>query len=910
MQIARFLFYPVALALLSVSFVPAAETGNASAEFFETRIRPVLANRCYVCHSATPMGGLAVNSRAALLKGGDTGPAIVPGKPDESLLVQAVRHTGGKLQMPLQQAKLSDKEINDLASWVKSGAVWPEAEVPAETKKVAGYVITPEQRAFWAFQPVKKPEMPKVQNESWVSSSIDRFVLARMEEKGLAPNKPAEKRDLLRRATFDLTGLPPKPEDVDAFVNDRSHGAFAKVVDRLLASPQYGERWGRYWLDVARYADDKLNNDVIDPYANSFRYRNWVIDAINKDMPYDLFVKAQIAGDLLENGKNKQLAVGLGFYGLSPELVDDRVDATTRGFLAMTAACAQCHNHKFDPIPTKDFYAIQGVFSSTKRSELDLAADEEVADYKKKAAKVKDLETRIQDFLHQQATQMAEILTMQAPQYIIAARRVLGPAKQNGTQDVAAVAAQDHLDRETLAKWVRYLKGDPKDNQYLKGWQNDSFDLNAFRDQALAILKERKDVDQENMIRKAALKMKTKGAAVDDDLQAVALKVEHYFLWRDFYFSDFYGKEFKQEEDGMLYYGPNRGYVKSDGSIERFLSGEWKQYLQTLRAELNERKAALPPQYAYAHVITDLAKPKNERIQINGQPDNLGEEAPRAFLSILSQGTPKPFEKGSGRLELAESIADAKNPLTARVMVNRIWQHHFGEGLVRTVSNFGRMGEKPSHPELLDYLAADFVDNGWSMKKLHREIMLSATYRLSADYSEKNFGVDPDNRLLWRANRQRLDAESLRDSLLAVSSELDAVPGTNPLDLSEEKNHKRTIYGSVSRRKLDGTLALFDFPNPNVTGEQRMATATALQQLYFLNSGFVDARAKALAAEITKRTQLSDSAKIRNAYRTVLSRDPDDNELKLSLDFVKAGQDQWQHFTKALLSSNEFLFVN
>ena len=332
--------------------------------------------------------------------------------------------------------------------------------------------------------------------------------------------------------------------------------------------------------------------------------------------------------------------------------------------------------------------------------------------------------------------------------------------------------------------------------------------------------------------------------------------------------------------------------------------------MQTLRAELNERKAALPPQYAYAHVITDLAKPKNERIQINGQPDNLGEEAPRAFLSILSEGTPKPFEKGSGRLELAESIANAKNPLTARVMVNRIWQHHFGEGLVRTVSNFGRMGEKPSHPELLDYLAGDFVDNGWSMKKLHREIMLSSTYRLSADYSEKNFGVDPDNRLLWRANRQRLDAESLRDSLLAVSSELDADPGTNPLDLSEEKNHKRTIYGSVSRRKLDGTLALFDFPNPNVTGEQRMATATALQQLYFLNSGFVDARAKALAAEITKRTQLSDSAKIRNAYRTVLSREPYDNELKLSLDFLKAGQDQWQHFTKALLSSNEFLFVN
>ncbi len=800
--------------------------------------------------------------------------------------------------MPMQQQKLSEKEIGDLATWIKAGATWPEPPVNTAEKK-AGYVITAEQRAYWAFQPVARPAAPKVRNEAWNSSPIDRFVLARLEEKDLQPNKPAGKRDLIRRASFDLTGLPPKPEEVDAFIKDNATDAFAKVVDRLLASPHYGERWGRYWLDVARYADDKLNNDVIDPYANSFRYRNWVIDALNRDMPYDVFVKAQIAGDLLENGKNKELAVGLGFYGLSPELVDDRVDATTRGFLALTGACAQCHNHKFDPIPTKDFYALQGVFTSTKRAELELAPADEVAEYKKKAAKVKELETRIQDFLHTQATQMAEILTVESPRYIIGARRVLGPAKQ----DTAQVAAQDHLDRETLERWVRYLKSNPKDNQYLKGWENDSFDLNGFRDQALAILKERKEVDQQNLIGRAASKGKDK-----DDFQAVALKVENYFLWRDLYFSDFYGKEFKQEEDGILYYGPNRGYLTSDGTIERFFQGEWKAYLQELRAELKERKAALPPRYAYAHVIQDLAKPKNERIQINGQPDTLGEEAPRAFLSILSQGEPKPFTQGSGRLELAEAIADPKNPLTARVMVNRIWQHHFGEGLVRTVSNFGRMGEKPSHPELLDFLASQFIENGWSMKKLHREIMLSSTYRLSADYSEKNFGVDPDDRLLWRANRQRLDAEALRDALLAVSSELDETAGGAPQDLAEEKNHKRTIYGTVSRRKLDGTLALFDFPNPNVTGEQRMATATALQQLYFLNSGFVDARAKALAARLG--TQATDAAKVRNAYRVVLGREPDDKELKLSLEFVKSGKDQWQHFTKALLSSNEFLFVN
>ena len=386
--------------------------------------------------------------------------------------------------------------------------------------------------------------------------------------------------------------------------------------------------------------------------------------------------------------------------------------------------------------------------------------------------------------------------------------------------------------------------------------------------------------------------------------QTFALPPDRYFMWRDLYFNDFYGREFKQEEDGVLWFGPNRGYYTSDGSVERFLTGRWKGYLADMRAELKDLQAALPPQYAFAHAIKDNPTAINERVAINGTPENLGEEAPRAFLSILSAGEPKPFSKGSGRLELAEAIASPANPLTARVMVNRIWQHHFGDGLVRTVSNFGRMGETPSHPELLDHLASSFIENGWSMKKLHREILLTETYRRSAEPNEKNFAADPENRLLWRANRQRLDAEAMRDTLLAVSGELDGGPGAKPMPLDQAENRKRSIYGFVSRRKLDGTLALFDFPNPNLSAEKRIVTATPLQQLYFLNGEFLAARAEALA----KKLKGTADERIRQAYRTVFGREVSPDELKLGREFVAGGE--WRAYAQVLLSANELLFVN
>ncbi len=852
------------------------------AEQFELKIRPLLANRCFGCHSTAPLGGLTMTSRNGLLKGGKSGPAVVPGNLADSLLIQAIEHTNDKMKMPLGGAKIPDAEIALLKQWVKDGAFWPEAVVsPANVS--SKYVITPQQRKFWAWQPLVPSK-----------ASLDTFVLAKLEAKQLKPNAPASRRDLIRRAYLDLTGLPPTFDETAAFVNDKSPDAFAKVVDRLLASPRYGERWARYWLDVARYADDRLDSDVELPYPNSYRYRDWVIEAFNKDLPYNTFVKAQIAGDQLKN-QDPKLAIGLGFYGLSPELTDDRVDVTTRGFLGLTGACAQCHDHKFDPIPTKDYYALQGVFSSTKRSEFELAPAAEVKAWKDQDKKIQEVKKRIEAFLHNQATTLAEALAADSPRYIRAVRRIVSSSGLT----VKAAAAVDGLDEETLGRWLTYLKTGPKDNQYLKDWQDESFNLSAFRMEALAVLRERKQVDEKNLSSKATNDPDTKG-------ETFALPPARFYLWRDLFFNDFYGREFKQEEDGILYYGPNRGYLTSDGTIERFLEGHWKGYLSNMRAELKELQASLPPQYAFAHAIKDNPTAINERIQIGGVPERLGETAPRAFLSILSDGDPKPFTQGSGRLELAEAIVGT--PLSARVFVNRVWQHHFGEGLVRTVSNFGLMGGRPSHPELLDALASNFIANGWSIKKLHREIMLSDTYQRSGDFNPANFAVDPDNRLLWRANRQRLDAESMRDTLLSVTGELEPKAAGEPVALEKADNHRRSIYGFVSRRKLDGTLALFDFPNPNLSAEQRIATASPLQQLFFLNSEFLEARAQALLKRLERINPPAE--RIRQAYRLLYGREANPDEIKIGEQFIASEKNPWLSYAQVLLSSNELLFVN
>jgi mono/diheme cytochrome c family protein len=847
-------------------------------EEFEMRVRPLLASKCWGCHRQSAMGGLRLDSREAMLKGGNSGPALVPSKPSDSLLVKAITHEHERLRMP-PPGKLPEEEIDVLVKWIENGAYWPPDDKPAPATAAKEYVITPEQRAYWAFQPVKAPPVPPVRDTLWARNAIDRFVLARLEKDGLHPVRQADKRTLIRRATFDLIGLPPAPEEVDAFVRDNSPDAFARVVDRLLASPHYGERWARYWLDVARYADDRFNSTQEDPYPNSWRYRNWVIKAFNDDMPYDVFVKAQIAGDQMKSDDPTQYAAGLGFYSLSPEMQDDRVDATTRGFLGLTVACAQCHDHKFDPIPTKDFYSLQGVFASTELHEVPLAPKDAVDAWQEQKKKVDKQQALIERFYENQRQQIAEILASQTARFMLAARE-LAPA--------------DGLDTETLDRWKTYLSATQKDHPFLRKWFENPCEATAaeFQERVLAINDEKKEVDEKNKIILGLNPDRGKVAGAS----LVSLDREKYILWRDmFERSTKDSAGFFKSADGVFYYGK--------GKVERFLEGQWKTYLQAQQAELDKLKKALPPQYPFLQTVSDREKPADVRIQIRGDRNNLGDVAPRRFLAILTNGERRVFAKGSGRLELAEAIADASNPLTARVIVNRVWQHHFGRGMVPTPSNFGQLGERPSHPELLDHLAHEFVANGWSIKKLHRSIMLSATYGLAAENDEANAAKDASNVLLWRANRRRLDAESLRDAVLFASGQLDRTPAEKAAPL-DEKNHKRTVYGFVSRRKLDGTLALFDFPNPNSTSEARNETNVPLQRLFMMNSPFVDGHAAALARRFTG----DDRQRVTSLYRTLFGREPQPQELKLGLEYISTGA--WPSYARVLLSSNEFLFID
>ncbi|MBY0505808.1 MAG: PSD1 and planctomycete cytochrome C domain-containing protein [Bryobacteraceae bacterium] len=849
--------------LLFPALLTAAEPGD----FFETRIRPVLAKNCYACHREAALGGLRLDSREAMLTGGKSGASIRLERPEESLLLKAVRQADDHVKKMPPSGKLSDAEIADLATWIGQGAIWPASALVAAK---AGKGITPEARAFWSFQPVRAPDVPAGVN------AIDYLVQTRLAKDGLKQAPRADRRTLIRRASVDLTGLPPAPEEVDAFLADSSPDAYAKLLDRLLASPRYGERWGRVWLDVARYSDDLLNSTKEEPYQNSFRYRNWVIEALNQDLPYNDFVKAQIAGD--QTGH----PAALGFYALSPEMQDDRVDATTRGFLGLTVACAQCHDHKFDPIPTRDFYSLQGVFANTRLAEKELAPKETVAQWKALEKNVKSMEEEVARFYERQTELIGEIEAAKTARYLLAARG-LGP--------------KDGLDEEILKRWTAYQAQPRKDHAYLDAWQRDPSPQTAhdFQEVVLAVNREQREIETRNDYKKG-------GKTANPDLAQLVLEsIEYskYVLWRSLFersIRDSAG--FFASTEGVYYFGK--------GKVDRFLPPAFRDYAKDLERRLAEAKKALPAKYPFLQVIEDKDKVQDIKVSVRGDRNNLGELAPRGFPQILSEKQ-KLFTKGSGRLELGEAIADPANPLTARVIVNRVWQQHFGRGIVATPSNFGQLGERPTHPELLDWLADRFVKQGWSLKQLHRDIMSSETYQLASAGTANmtaNLAKDPDNVLLWRSPRRRLDAESMRDAMLFVSGELDLAPGGLAVKLDDEGFKKRTVYGFVGRRKLDTMLALFDFPNPLATSEARMPTNVPPQRLFLMNSPFVEARAKSLAA----RAEGPLEARVTRLYRLLYGRQPEDREVSLAREFLASGD--WTSYARALLGSNEFLFVN
>jgi hypothetical protein len=900
-----------------------------SADFFETRVRPVLAANCYDCHADGQMGGLRVDSREGLLKGGRSGPAVVPGDPEKSLLIQAVRQTSEKLKMP-KGGRLQPDEVTALTEWVRAGAAWPasastniasaSADKPAAPTPVASpaYVITPEQRAFWSFQPLRKSPAPAVSDAAWPKTDIDRFILARLEREGLKPVRPADKRTLLRRATLDLTGLPPTPEEIDAFEADGAPDAFAKVVDRLLASPRYGEAWGRTWLDVARYGEDDYRSldpkgRGLNPYPNAYLYRDWVIKAFNDDLPYDQFVRAQLAADLLTDDTTRARTLpALGFLGLGPWFYDngavevtraderhDRVDVVSRGFLGLTVGCARCHDHKYDAIPTKDYYSLAGVFLSTAYREYPLAPKSVVEEYTEQDKKIEKKEKLLEEFTRIESTQLAETLALQASAYMIAAWKVTGEPKE----EVAKVVDAAKLDYELFERWIKFLAKPPRFYPYLTKWQamiksgGSAAEAKTLADEFQALLLDvmfdKKDIKDENdvIIAKALAGTKKKEPAklpsdfvTNDDfcpncgLELKSLPIDRNSLWTDVFQRDLQeGFDPAQAYDNLK---PGLLVFRKWG-LERQLSADRRRYVEGLRSEIDALRKAQPPKYAFVHGVGDVEKPINLKVSRRGSPYNLGAEEPRHFLAILSAGDPAPFTKGSGRLELAEAIL--RQPIAMRVIVNRIWKGHFGTGLVDTPSNFGVAGERPTHPELLDYLAQTFIDRGMSIKALHREIMLSAVYQSSADHVAASFEKDSGDRLYWRVERRRMTAEQVRDSLLAVAGALDLKAGGPSVPLTPLVD-RRTVYGKVSRYKLDDYLQLFDFPSPNLSAEKRFTTTVPLQRLFFMNSDFMQQQGERLARRVV--AEPDNAARIQKAYRLIFGRAASAAEFKSGLAFL------------------------
>jgi hypothetical protein len=752
---------------LSVALSPRliADEAEASA-FFESKIRPVLVQHCESCHSVEAKkknklrGGLLLDSKAGWQKGGETGPAVVPGKLDAGTVLEAIRYKTD-LQMP-PAGKLPEKVIADFEKWIQTGAFDPRI---GEGKAIQTAELNLEKgRQFWSLQPPKMPSVPQIaQPVLPIRDPIDAFIQARWKEHGLKPVGFADPRTLLRRVTFDLTGLPPSPEDMEAFLKDPSPEAFARRVDELLARPQYGERWARHWLDVARYAEDQAHTFAVTPKTNAYLYRDWVVQAFNADMPFDEFVMLQLAGDLLPEKKYDLFTrvTGLGFLGLGAEYykntareqaiaeeLDDRVDVVSRAFLGLTVSCARCHDHKFDPIPTKDYYSLAGLFYGTNMTNIPLVPDEEVKAYNKAQAKIKEA---------------------------------------NETLKKAQNAAKDKKDDPKLAQAVK---------------------------------------------------------------------------------------------DAM--------------------------------AEVKTAQEASPKPPLAAHVLS--GKGNGMKVYIRGNPATRGEDAPKGFLQVISKSDDKRGSEFS-RLDLAERIATPENPLTARVIVNRVWAWHFGRGLVNTPSNFGALGDRPTHPELLDYLAVEFVNHGWSLKWLHRQILNSSVYALASVPSAENNAIDAANVYLWRGTRRRLDVEAWRDSLLAISGNLDSTLGGPTFNLNDADAKRRTLYAKISRHELNGLLRLFDFPDANVTADKRSITTVPQQQLFTLNSDFMVNQARAFADRVAKLAT-TDEERVVAAYQFAFNRKPTAAEQKLALSFLQLPNQsedkltRWQQYAQALLASNEIMYID
>ena len=761
------------------AFAESAPAGPA-VEFFEKKVRPILVNHCNTCHSAdtNSKGGLRVDDRNGLLAGGNTGPAVVPGDPTKSLLLVRVTHKDVKRRMPQEGESLSAEEIADLTTWIKDGAAWPAPRVPASLGKPKP-AYEKLKKEHWAWQPLTDPKIPAVKDAAWPRDDVDRFILAQLEAKQIGPVGDADRLALVRRVTFDLTGLPPTLAEIDAFLKDDSANADEKLVDRLIASPQFGERWGRHWLDVARYGESTGPSRNV-PYPHAWKYRDYAIDAVNADIPFDRFIREQVAGDLLPaspGAERDRLLAATGFLALGVkdvnqrfkvrfviDNVDEQIDAVSRSVLALTVTCARCHDHKFDPIPITDYYALAGIFTSTDNCA--------------------------------------------------------------GVRNKMGGGGLDYYDPSMLVALT--VAGPPVPAEQIE-------------------------------------KLKTELAQA------------------------------KKEWDAI------RGTPEG---LEKAADGFPKQRPFRLKFEkLQGDLAALTDPAARGHAVhgvRDAKKVGDTEVRLRGEAEKLGPVVPRGFLTAFAiPDARKVNPNQSGRLELAEWLTSSKNPLTPRVIVNRVWQHLFGQGIVTTVDNFGTTGDTPSHPELLDHLATRFIRDGWSVKRLVRALVLTRAYRLGSDAPAAQRAADPANRLIWRHAPRRLDAEEVRDAMLASAGTLnrqrpagsaamslkmiemrDNGPEAGTIRTQAETNTRRAVYLPLLRGVTPHTLEAFDPVEQTLVTGRRDVTTVPGQALYLLNSSFVRRQSLALGERLLADKNATEVGRIREAYRRALGRLPTDTEVE------------------------------
>jgi len=905
------------LAVMTALFASsrAAELPPEHVEFFEAKIRPILVESCYKCHSVEggkSKGDLLLDTRDSLRKGGASGAVIVPGDPGKSLLIEAVHYKDPDLQMPPldEGGKLSDDQIAALEAWIKMGAPDPRTGGKPHPMDMAAA------REHWAFQPMRKPAVPAVAKAARVATPVDAFIIAALEAKQLTPSPAADPRTLLRRVTFDLTGLPPTPAEMVEFMADSSPAAYDRVVERLLASPQYGERWGRFWLDVARYADTKgyLAGNVERRFAFSHTYRDYVIRAFNTDKPFDQFIVEQLAADQLPLGEDKSALAGLGFLTLGRrflnnqnDIIDDRIDVVTRGLLGLTVSCARCHDHKFDPIPTRDYYSLHGIFASSEEpAERPLLGPlVETPEYQAFLDKTAEIQSRVEARAAEEVGKFLSEIRVKTGDYLLAARDA---AKLPVTEKFEVFAGARKVNADVLKRWQVYLKEralthDPVLAPWfaLAALPEDGFAQNAREliaqwsmgsdparpvNAAVVAAFVADEAPPPGSLKDVAGIYNRVVKAVEETWMAAIAAAQNASEPKPEVLPDAEREAVRQlvyAEHSPAYLLPT---IAAD-MIRRQINDKTSGLKREIEA-LNWTESGAPLR---AMALVDKATPINSKVFLRGNPANRGPEAPRRFLEVLSGESRPEYTEGSGRLELARAVVQADNPLTARVLVNRVWGWHFGEGLVRTPSDFGVRTEAPVHGELLDWLAASFVESGWSVKQLHRWIVRSAVYQQSSDTQTAAAAVDPDNQLVHRFNRRRLEFEALRDTVLAVAGTLDLKPGGLPDDLAEEPfTTRRTVYGYIDRQNLPGMFRTFDYPNPDTSTAQRFATTVPQQGLFMMNSPFVQEQARGLVQRVEIRESGADRAKIAALYRVVFQREPEANEIKLATAFITAGR--------------------